>query len=316
MRTGDTFLTSVGTDVYEGFNSYTNDQGTSQSTVLLQKRKKMQEVQIELDRKKAEYEERMRRCKAKEMELASKQKKIEKSVERFEKFVKENDAKRVRAQRKEKEEMVAARQKQHDIEGLKADLAKYQQQQRDLISLLEKLNVYEEFLESVVDASEEFQEISDVLAREETLRACNNDLQREGEECKAKLEETRGKIATDLKEREDSLLVHMSDIASLQKRLESQRDEFSQLEAVIQQKQAGANERQRELGAAKMSLLNLAERCMKREHKRNNLSRGFGASINSEEELEKALEYVSCRMMDLQDIASQCQARSLVSDLQ
>ena len=167
-----------------------------------------------------------------------------------------------------------------------------------------------------MDASEEFQEISDVLAREETLRACNNDLQREGEECKAKLEETRGKIATDLKEREDSLLVHMSDIASLQKRLESQRDEFSQLEAVIQQKQAGANERQRELGAAKMSLLNLAERCMKREHKRNNLSRGFGASINSEEELEKALEYVSCRMMDLQDIASQCQARSLVSDLQ
>ena len=123
-------------------------------------------------------------------------------------------------------------------------------------------------------------------------------------------------LAQDLKEREDSLLVHMSDIASLQKRLESQRDEFSQLEAVIQQKQAGANERQRELGAAKMSLLNLAERCMKREHKRNNLSRGFGASINSEEELEKALEYVSCRMMDLQDIASQCQARSLVSDLQ
>ena len=148
MRTGDTFLTSLGTDVYEGFNSY-NDQGTSQSTVLLQKRKKMQEVQLALERKKAEFEERMRRCKAKEMELASKQKKIEKSVERFEKFVKENDAKRVRAQRREKEEMVAARQKQHDIEALQRDLAKYQQQQRDLITLLERLSVYEEFLEGI-----------------------------------------------------------------------------------------------------------------------------------------------------------------------
>ena len=69
MRNGDTFLTSLGTDVYEGFNSYTNDQGTSQSTVLLQKRKKMQEVQLELDRKKQEYEERMRRCKAKEVRI-------------------------------------------------------------------------------------------------------------------------------------------------------------------------------------------------------------------------------------------------------
>ena len=297
MRTGDTFLTSLGTDVYEGFNSY-NDQGTSQSTVLLQKRKKMQEVQLALERKKAEFEERMRRCKAKEMELASKQKKIEKSVERFEKFVKENDAKRVRAQRREKEEMVAARQKQHDIEALQRDLAKYQQQQCDLVTLLERLSVYEEFLEGVVDSSEEFQEIPDVLAREETLRACNLDLRREGEECKAKLEETRAKIATNLKEGEDSLLVHMSDIATLQKRLESLRDEISKLEAVLQQKQAGANERQRELGAAKMSLLNLAERCMKREHK--HLSQG----MDNEEGVEKILEYVNRRMLDLQDITS------------
>lgn len=298
MRSGDTFLTSLGTDVYEGFNSYTNDQGTSQSTVLLQKRKKMQEVQTELDRKKAEFEERMRRCKAKEMELASKQKKIEKSVERFEKFVKENDAKRVRAQRREKEEMVAARQKQHDIEALQRDLAKYQQQKRDLIKLLERLSVYEEFLEGVVDSSEEFQEIPDVLAREETLRACNLDLRREGEECKARLEETRGKIATNLKEGEDSLLVHMSDIATLQKRLERLRDEISKLEAVQQQKQEGANERQRELGAAKMSLLNLAERCMKREHK--HLSQG----MDSEGGVEKVLEYVNRRMLDLQDITA------------
>lgn len=232
------------------------------------------------------------------MELSSKQKKIEKSVERFEKFVKENDAKRVRAQRKEKEEMVAARQKQHEIEGLQKDLEKYRQKQRDLIKFLEKLSVYEEFLESVVDTSEEFTEITDVLAREETLRACNVDLRREGEECKAKLEETRGKIATNKKEGEDSLLVHMSDIANLQKRLESLRDEISQLELVLQHKQAGANERQRELGAAKMSLLNLAERCMKREHK--HLSQG----MDNDEGVEKVLEYVNQRMMDLQDITS------------
>jgi len=65
-----------------------------------------------------------------------------------------------------------------------------------------------------------------------------------------------------------------------------------------------------------MSLLNLAERCMKREHKRNSHSQGFGTGMDNDEGVEKALEYVSRRMIDLQDIASQCQARSLVSDLQ
>ena len=69
----------------------------SQSTLLLQKKKEMAEVQQQLDRKKDEFRQRMQRCQEKEVELAAKQEGLKEQVRKFDKFLKENDAKRVRA---------------------------------------------------------------------------------------------------------------------------------------------------------------------------------------------------------------------------
>ena len=84
-----TFLTQLdGSEDYDNPSKVPYDTGTSQSTLLLQKQKKMQEVQSELLRKKREFEKRMRKCDEKEKELAEKQQKIRESVVKFEKFVK------------------------------------------------------------------------------------------------------------------------------------------------------------------------------------------------------------------------------------
>ena len=48
----------------------------SQSTLLLQKRKEMQEVQQQLDRKKEEFRARMQRCQEREVDLAARQEDI------------------------------------------------------------------------------------------------------------------------------------------------------------------------------------------------------------------------------------------------
>ena len=84
----------------------------SQSTLLLQKKKEMAEVQQQLDRKKEEFRMRMQRCQEKEVELAAKQEALKEQVRKFEKFLKENDAKRVRANRKAQEEIKLREQKQ------------------------------------------------------------------------------------------------------------------------------------------------------------------------------------------------------------
>merc|ERR1719440_2088988 len=85
----------------------------SQSTLLLQKRKEMAEVQQQLDRKKEEFRARMQRCQEKEVDLAARQEDIKEQVRKFDKFLKDNDAKRVRADRKVQEEKKASVQKEN-----------------------------------------------------------------------------------------------------------------------------------------------------------------------------------------------------------
>ena len=86
----------------------------SQSTLLLQKGKEMQEVQQQLDRKKEEFRARMQRCQEKEVDLAARQEDIKEQVRKFDKFLKDNDAKRVRADRKVQEERKARDQKENE----------------------------------------------------------------------------------------------------------------------------------------------------------------------------------------------------------
>ena len=65
---------------------------------------------------------RRAQCKEKEVELAEKQDKIRESVIRFEKFVKENDAKRTRALKREKDEISLRTQKEAELRELKSSM--------------------------------------------------------------------------------------------------------------------------------------------------------------------------------------------------
>ena len=123
MPQAQAFLTQLGNDTYETANEapHAYDMTDSQSTLLLQKQKKMQDVQSELLRKKREFEQRMRKCN--EKELAEKQQKIRESVVHFEKFVKENDVKRARAMKKERDEINACKQKEQEIIALRQELS-------------------------------------------------------------------------------------------------------------------------------------------------------------------------------------------------
>ena len=63
MPQAQAFLTQLGNETYESAKDapHVYDMTDSQSTLLLQKQKKMQDVQSELLRKKREFEQRMRK---------------------------------------------------------------------------------------------------------------------------------------------------------------------------------------------------------------------------------------------------------------
>eukprot|EP00193_Tetraselmis_chui_P015244 CAMPEP_0177793558 /NCGR_PEP_ID=MMETSP0491_2-20121128/25141_1 /TAXON_ID=63592 /ORGANISM="Tetraselmis chuii, Strain PLY429" /LENGTH=126 /DNA_ID=CAMNT_0019316085 /DNA_START=469 /DNA_END=849 /DNA_ORIENTATION=- len=98
-----TFLTALGADPYEGIGKV-EDANPSQTTVLLQKKKEMQALQRNVNKKRFECDQRLVVVKNRENMLGEKQSKIQEAIKRFDKFIQENDIKRNKAARKEKEE--------------------------------------------------------------------------------------------------------------------------------------------------------------------------------------------------------------------
>mmetsp|Transcript_9226 Transcript_9226/g.30446 ORF Transcript_9226/g.30446 Transcript_9226/m.30446 type:complete len:313 (+) Transcript_9226:120-1058(+) len=281
--------------------AYTADASTSQSTVLLQKKKKMQEVQSELDRKKREYDQRMKRCKEKENELAEKQEKIRESVIRFEKFVKENDAKRHRALRKEKDEINSRKLKEQEIVALQLQLEQQVKKKEQFQQMVRKLSVYEEFLELVVESSDEFQEVNDILMRHATLAASNQDLREVVENGNLQMEELRAMLSAYTKEKEDEILVATSSIAGQQKRTEQLKIDNAKVEQTIAYRESLFYDKKRKLGEAKMAIANIYGRCRKSGSKS---AAAAAAAANSTEplNLNHALDVIMQRLVDLQDI--------------
>lgn len=285
-----TFLTQVGVEHYDGLEKYTVS-GTSQSTVLLQKKKKMQEVQAELDRKKHEYQLRMRKCKEKEAELSAKQEKIRDSVIKFEVFVKENDAKRTRALKKERAEVSSRKQKEQEIVGLQSHLHDHSTARHKSLRMVEKLAVFEAYLEAVVETSQEFDEVGSLLKRHETLTLTNRDLRGIVDNGNQAIEHTRAELTQVSKEKANEILVATSDIASHQKRSEQLRSDNSQLEAELQYRDNAFNQRKRTLGECEMAIRNIYLRSKKGNVPHEDMH-DFG----------RLLEYVQNRMLDLSSI--------------
>ena len=87
----------------------------------------MREVDDALDFMKEEYEQRMEACEEREREFARKQQEMREQVARFEKFIRENDSKRQRAEAKEKAEHRACQLNEEKRQQLMQQLVKDQE---------------------------------------------------------------------------------------------------------------------------------------------------------------------------------------------
>lgn len=149
----------------------------AQSTLLLRKRKEAREVDDALEFMKEEFQQRMDACEARSKELARKQHEMKDQVARFDKFIKENDSKRTRAELKSKSEHRQAETSETRRKQLAAQLDKDMREREALERTRDTLLKYRQFLEASVEASEgEYEEIGDVLNRHATLVDANRDL--------------------------------------------------------------------------------------------------------------------------------------------
>lgn len=111
---------------------------TSQSTLLLRKRKEMREVDVSLDFMKKDYKKRMDECEERRLLFEIKQAKMREQVLKFEKFIQENDAKRLKAETKAKHERQLYAEKCKEMSSLKAKIEELDKSRIDLVIELGK----------------------------------------------------------------------------------------------------------------------------------------------------------------------------------
>lgn len=281
---------------------------TSQSTLLLKKRKEMREVDEALEFMKEEYKARMEACDERQHEFEIKQKEMKEQVARFEKFVQENDAKRSRAEQKAKLEAKLRVQQEEKLSALRNKLEKMQGEREGLEENLRKLQAYQSYLDSAVEATEgEYEEIPDILNRYKTLKGANADLKKLVEEGDTDMDQLRAELNQLRRETQNALLVHNSAIHANQQTLENIRATGIKAENERELGEKFTKDRHRESGQVVMSIKNLYNRSISTSLSKQ--SRGVHNKNKPQLQLlSDYLRFIQYRITDLQNMASRCRA--------
>ncbi|KAF1784780.1 protein of unknown function DUF4200 [Phytophthora cactorum] len=270
----------------------------SQSTLLLKKRKEMREIDDALDFMKEEYAQP---CDARQRELERKQAEMKEQVARFEKFIKENDSKRTRAELKTKSEHRLGEINESRKRQLVMQLEKDGREREALERKRDQLLKYRQYLEAAVEASDgEYEEIGDILNRHATLVDTNNDLKAQVRAAEVETDQLRQRIRALKVEMQNIVLVQNSSIHGQQQQLETLRSEALRLDLDRQRNDRVANDRSRESGQIVLTVSNLYSR----------LNLGDKLPVLREQDMDVAqyvqslLKVIASRIVDLDYIVS------------
>lgn len=243
-----------------------------------------------------QVEQREEACRRKEEELKQKQNNAKKREERFNAFVQENEKRMAQAEKREKEDRQEAINKAAEIEKRKAELHELEQLRDSRRKQVERMSQYAAFLDEVVEASDTFSDVSELLQRYETLMKSNEDLHQRNASTSNELERTRSQFEQYTKEVQNDVLVKTSQIADMQKRLEKIRSDCMEYEERRRETKDIMNEHTRRYGLARMAIENLYTRARETSF----LVKGS----KKHGTLMEMLEYIEARILDLQYISN------------
>jgi len=260
---------------------------TTQSTLLLKKRKEMREVDDALDFMKEEFRKRMDAVTERQIEFEKRKKEMKESVLKTEQKAREGYMDKEKEQRSALNEFVIDSKK--------------------LEERLHLLLRYQSYLESVIapgSNDNDFEDIGEVLSRYQTLLTANRDLQNHQSRGESDFDTERNNNAQMLERAQNDILVNNSIIHERQKANETLKKETSTLSSENENAANLQRSMKTEHGQVVMSIKNLHSRCAM------SLPPGKSApQIEADEKnselayLTEGLEYVGSRVNDLRAIA-------------
>nr|CAB3228576.1 coiled-coil domain-containing protein 42 homolog [Phallusia mammillata] len=241
---------------------------TLQKTSLLRKAVEVEEIDKELAEKREEFRKRMAENKAKEEALKKRQEKIKDRVTKFDRFLKENDAKRTRAMRKYQLEVKENKVRAKELLEVKSELDTTKDNKAALLKKLESYKKYEEYMMKVIDIlPENYLEmtgenmIQSVIQRYEGLAATHANLLQRNTTMAKDIEQGQRELEELKQEREKQKLMINSEMSELQTYQETLTQRVQRLEQEAGDTTLSHRTLIGELGRITMAIDNLAETC-------------------------------------------------------
>lgn len=208
------------------------DDHLTPATRLLEKRREMSEVEQALAAQKEEFQMKMESLQQRREELERKEFQLKESLLKFDKFLKENDSKRARAVKKAHDEKDLKRVKDKEIGRLMEEKRELQGVKDKLVGRLNKHKIYHKFLEKTLETADEFQEIREIIARYETLVATHTDLLDKAHQTQDAVENKKSGLHKFQEEKNNEIMQHNNQLATLQTRLDKAQSEAVKWESV------------------------------------------------------------------------------------
>lgn len=233
-------------------------------TRLLEKRKQMLQVQDALDGQKEDYQRKEEIFKRREENLRKKDLELQEALVLFNKFLKENEQKRRRAEHRFTEESKRRQKWEKEIEIRRHTLAQLKSKCHQLKVECKKMQKYEEYLRQVYEEhGNHFDEINSIISRHATLKNNNDDLIKKQAVLLAKNEKLRSKFIQYKKDQYNKTLSLNNDIANYSRQLEEAAKDSDKILDQIMFDETGDATRHRQTTQIILAAENLYTRCKK-----------------------------------------------------
>ncbi|XP_036448110.1 coiled-coil domain-containing protein 42-like [Colossoma macropomum] len=212
--------------------------------------------------------------------------------QKFDNFLKDNEAKRCRAMRKVNRERELTNKKQADLLALQEEMKSLVKERDKLMKRVKKNAIYPRFLDKVVQASPQFQEVRQLMSRYYTLKLMSEDLLQITQQNQESMEKSQAQLAHFTKQGNDTILQYNNTLSHLQSQLDEARAEGMIWESRWAHIQNTAAKKTLLLGTIKMATLNLYQSVCKR-------AKDTGDAPIAPEDTLKQLEKIQTFLSDL-----------------
>ncbi|KAG7314357.1 hypothetical protein KOW79_021660 [Hemibagrus wyckioides] len=190
-------------------------------TRLLDKRRQIKDVDKVLRTQRREFEVKRESLRQRREELKKKEENLKDSLLKFDKFLKENDAKRARGVKKAASERVVLRERERELEQLHTHIAALQVKEEKLQVRVERFRVYCEFLHTTLKTATKFEDVGQLVARFETLMSTREQLLRRQSEMERQRESESLALRCYISQQNSILLQDNNTLSQLQTELDS-----------------------------------------------------------------------------------------------